>query len=154
FDLRAGNDPKELEAWWSHRGSCRCFALHHVEARLHDAAWQEAILTCLEASVFDAGVSLVVTSAMEPFHYLLARIARPPDGKAADARGTELLPRWSLVLSGLTKERYDLPLSSTVRVPDDVRAALEAQVADEGAAGPETMEGRHRELWRTLTRDE
>jgi hypothetical protein len=161
IDLRATSDPKELQTWWSRRGGCRRFELRHVETRLHDLGWQEAMLAVLEASVFDPRVSLVVTSAMEPFHYLRARIGRPSDARPGELPAAEttrhmaeILPRWSLVLSGLTKERYDLPLPEGEQIDDDVRAALAAYADDVAGAGAETMEGRYRELWRTLTREE
>jgi hypothetical protein len=158
IDLRRGSGPESLEKRWSASASPSRVELHHVEARLHDLDWQQAILTVLEAIVFDPTRSLVVTSTVEPYHYLRARAAGP--GHASGATGKEtahpadaraLLPRWSLVLSALSKERHDLPLTT---VDPGLKRMLERHGFLATDTTAETMEARYRETWRTLTRDE
>lgn len=149
-DLRiGGHDPAALTRWWAeHHTACR-IALHHLETHLDDVAWQQAILGIFEERAFDEGRSLVVTSEIEPFHYLRGLADTAEEGTATGVRA--LLPRWSLVLSTLSKERYDLPPPERAA---DLRTLLAPFASDDATASSDTLEARHREVWRTLTRDE
>jgi hypothetical protein len=157
IDLRAVREPQSLEAWWSaNRSVARRFEFGHLEARLHDPQWQDAILDVLEELAFDPTCAVLVTSAIEPFDYVRASAAL--ERRAADADGArqhgDLLSRWSLVLSVLVAEHYVLPLDTHSPVDDDVRGALARHAATMPTATDDAMEGRYREIWRTLTRDE
>lgn len=159
IDLRAVRDPQRLGQWWTDTRPKTCqFELSHLEARMHDPAWQKAILDVLEDAVFDPTCAILLTSSIEPFEYVraYAELDRRVDDKAANGQRAllDLLPRWSLVLSGLIEERYAPPFDEKSVRSADVREALNHHEAAAGIPGGDGTEGRYREIWRTLTPEE
>ncbi|HJQ85700.1 MAG TPA: cache domain-containing protein [Candidatus Binatia bacterium] len=133
FDLRRGRDSAALQAWWAQNKASRRFELTHLEARLYDPKWQDAILGILEETVFDPESAITLSSAVEPFDYVRGQAAESAaaTAEATEVRTAQLLPRWSLVLSMLAQEPT---------------AAL---AGDDGR--PERP---HRETWRLLSRED
>jgi hypothetical protein len=149
LDLRNGG-AADVARWSArHRGRSR-IEVQHLEMRLHDGAVQEGVLGLLEERVFDRDSSIVMTSAVDPYDYLRDRSGQGTDGTSPKA-GT--LERWSVVLSGLSKQYHYAPPTNG-SATGEVGEALQRYRAPLASLARDEDDGSHRESWRVASRAE